>query len=115
MARAHAYLRSLLAGEGVAGRRPHWKHVHAILHAVTLDESEESHLLLRDVAVFEGTLDLDPRHGMPHSMPPEEMLRSVAVQTLGRWDRHRHRDVIGHVAAHAGTDHLVAIARVHLE
>lgn len=114
MARAHHHLRTLLAGEGIAGRLAHWHHVHAILHAVTAEESEESHALLRDVATFAGTLELDARHGLPHSMPPEEMLRSVAVQTLGRWDRHRHRDVIGHVAAHAGTDHLAAIAEMYL-
>ena len=45
-------------------------------------------------------------------MPPEDLLRRVAIQQLARWDRKRHRDVIRRVAEIAETDSVRKLARV---
>ena len=101
MARAHEHLRRLLAGGLIEGRRPHWTHALALLKAVGESRSPESEALLREVAVFDGRLLLNEEAGLPHSMAPEDMLRSLAAQTLAGWDHRRHRDVIRQAAAAA--------------
>jgi hypothetical protein len=47
-------------------------------------------------------------------MSPEDFLRMVAVQTLGDWDRVRHRDAIRRAAVLADHEQVVAHARVYL-
>ena len=99
MARAHEHLRRLLAGGLIEGRRPQWAHALALLKAVSDVRSPESEAVLRDAARFDGKLLLDEAAGLPHSMAPEDMLRSLAAQTLAGWDPRRHRDVIRHASA----------------
>ena len=41
--------------------------------------------LLLDLIRFEGRLHLAVSPEMPHSMPPEDMLKSLAIQALARW------------------------------
>ncbi len=45
----------------------------------------EAERLLLDLIRFEGRLRLTVSSEMPHSMSPEDMLKSLAVQTLARW------------------------------
>jgi hypothetical protein len=47
-------------------------------------------------------------------MSPEDFLRSVAVQTLGRWDRRLHQDVIVRAAALADHESVITHARPYL-
>jgi hypothetical protein len=76
------------------------------------DPSEESELLLRRVLTdFRARLALDESGGLTHAMPPEDPLRSIAVQTLAAWDLPRHRDVILLHADPAHRDILATIAR----
>lgn len=102
MSKAHEHLRRLLAGGLIEGRRPRWTHALWLMKAVGDQRSPESEALMREVALFNGKFVLDEEAGLPHSMSPEDMLRSIAAQTLAGWDRRRHRDVIRHVAKTAG-------------
>jgi hypothetical protein len=45
----------------------------------------EGERLLLDLIRFEGRLRLAVSSEMPHSMPPEDMLKSLAIQALARW------------------------------
>jgi len=108
---AHQHLRRLLAGGLIEGRRPRWTHALWLMKTVGEERSPESEALLREVALFDGKFLLDEEAGLPHSMSPEDMLRSIAAQTLAGWDRHRHRDVIRHVAKTAGPGLAAAIVR----
>jgi hypothetical protein len=45
-------------------------------------EAEE---LLIEILRFEGRLWLTVSPDLPHSMPPEDMLKALAIQALGRW------------------------------
>jgi hypothetical protein len=45
----------------------------------------EAEALLVEILRFEGQLRLTVSSDLPHSMPPEDMLKSLAVQALGRW------------------------------
>ena len=110
---AEGHLRRLLAGTHPP-RRYQWPHVLAIAQVVTADRSAVREGLLRRAALFQGTYRLDPSHGMPHAMPPEDVLRCIAVDALGKWDARKHRDVIQHVARTAEREMVAEIARAAL-
>jgi len=108
---AHQHLRRLLAGGLIEGRRPRWTHALWLMKTVSEEQSPESEAVLREVALFDGKFLLDEEAGLPHSMSPEDMLRSIAAQTLAGWNRRRHRDVIRHVAKTTGPGLAAAIVR----
>lgn len=112
---AHLHLERMLAAPvpppGPGEPAYHWHHVLGALHAVCAEPSPESVEVLRRVAVFEGRYRLDEEAGLPHAMSPEDLLRSLAVQTLAQWDRERHRDVIARAAELSDSEHVAAIAR----
>jgi hypothetical protein len=114
MALAHQHLERMLAGTGLGQGSYRWHHVLGALQAVCGERSSESEAVLRKAATYEGRLRLDEAAGLPHSMSPEDLLRSIALQTLGEWDRDRHRDVIARAAELADSDHVVVIARQYL-
>ena len=45
----------------------------------------EGESLLLEILRFEGRLQIDLSSEMPHSMSPEDMLKSLAIQALARW------------------------------
>ena len=107
----HHHLDRILRGDHPSNHY-HWHHVLRIMEVVCSEPRAEHVRLLYRVARFDGTLRLDPGHGLSHALPPEEMLRMLAVQALRAWHRTRHRDVIRHVAA--ATEHdLVAQVALH--
>ena len=111
MIAAHQHLRRLLAGGLIEGRRPRWTHALSLMKAAGDERSAESEALMREIALFDGKLLLDEEAGLPHAMSPEDMLRSIAAQTLAGWDRRRHRDVIRHVAETSTSGLASAIVR----
>ena len=81
------------------------------MKVVSDERSAESEALLREVALFDGKFLLDEEAGLPHAMSPEDMLRSLAAQTLAKWDRRRHRDVIRQVSRTTSSGLAAAIVR----
>ena len=47
--------------------------------------TSEGERLLLDIIRFEGRLQLTVSSELPHSMPPEDMLKSLAIQAIARW------------------------------
>lgn len=112
MSAAHDHLRRVLFGPAIANEKHPWAGIMGALHTVTGERSEESEVLLRRVLTdFHGRLELESTEGLPHAMPPEDLLRSVAVQTLASWDLARHRDAILPHADPARNDPLGSLAR----
>jgi hypothetical protein len=108
---AHQSLRRLLAGQESAAGRFRWHHVLALVAKVAEDRSEESAVLLQEIAQFEGRVVFDGRYGHPHSLPPADLLRILAVQILARWDRAKYRSVIARAGRLAQTHPAREIAR----
>lgn len=76
----------LTLGQTAEGRAPRWHEVRLELLAATSVRLEpEVERLLLEVLRHEGDLRLDEAAEMPHRMSPESMLKSLAVQALGRW------------------------------
>jgi hypothetical protein len=110
---AEEHLRRLLAGTP-ASRRYQWHHVLSVMRVVTSERSAVREALLRRVALNLGRLQLDPHHGMAHAMPPEDVLRCIAVDTLAAWGRRRHRDVFRRVLGAAEREIVMEVARAAL-
>lgn len=110
MSVVHQHLRRCLAGDLIHGRRATWPHAMALMHAVASDRCPESEAALREVALYDGRLQLDTSAGLPHAMSPEDALRALAVQVLAAWDRRRHRAVIRAVHRSARNDVVRRIA-----
>lgn len=107
------FLRRVIA-PGRRRERFRWHHVVAALHHVAQDPSPAATRLLRTLAEFTGQLALDPRADLPHSMSPETMLQSLAVQSLAERNRGKHRALIHRVVRTTHSDLLAAIAQSSL-
>ena len=90
---AHEHLHRLLDGTHPP-RAYHWHHVLAMVHEVSSTRTPAHERVLRRAAEHARPFELDPRSGMPHAMPPEEMVRCLAVRQLAKWDRTKHAAVI---------------------
>jgi len=112
MAASHEFLRRLLEKDALSTY--YWEDVRAAIHHVATTRVPESERVLRRLLTADFTVRLARASGAPHALAPEDMLRSVAIQALGTWNRRRHRDVIARVARTSHSDLLVAIARSHL-
>jgi hypothetical protein len=106
----HHHLDKLLRGEHPANHY-HWHHVLRVMEVVCGEETTSHVQVLRRVATFDGALRVHPSHGLSHALPPEEMLRMLAIQTLRGWHRTQHRDVIRHVAETSQHDVVAHVAR----
>src|SRR5579864_3403576 len=86
MPTAFQALRSAMASFPADKQERRWGELMADLWPViSAPLTWEGERLLLDVIRFEGRLRLAVSSEMPHSMPPEEMLKSLAIQALGRW------------------------------
>jgi hypothetical protein len=84
MATAFSTLKAAMAAQGAG--QPLWSDLMAELWPVISSPlTWEAEGLLLAILRFEGRLRLTVSSDLPHSMPPEDMLKSLAVQALGRW------------------------------
>ena len=81
-------LKRAMGHAGATGPEPSWGDVMGELWPViSLPLSSDGERLLLDVIHHHGRLRLTDTAELPHSLPPEEMLKSLAVQALARWTR----------------------------
>src|ERR1700683_1575441 len=86
MPAAFQILKNAIAIGPVTGPKHRWGELMAELWPVISSPlTWEGERLLLDVIRFEGRLQLVESSELPHSMPPEDMLKSLAIQALARW------------------------------
>lgn len=75
-----------MGGTSAAGQERRWGDLMMELWPViSAPLTWEGERLLLDLIRFEGRLRLDVSSEMPHSIPPEDMLKSLAIQALAQW------------------------------
>jgi hypothetical protein len=68
------------------GQEPAWSDVMAeLVPAISQHLTWEAEGILLEILRFEGRLRLTVSDDLPHSMSPEDMLKSLAVQALAKW------------------------------
>ena len=81
-------LKRAMGVAGGAGPEPSWGEVMGELWPVISSPlSSAGERLLLDVIHHNGGLRLTETEELPHSLSPDEMLKSLAVQALARWTR----------------------------
>lgn len=105
---AHLRLHDLLSGNW---KKVHWPHVLGMIDELRQDPSPEAEAALVEAVTHEGEIRLDPGPGYPHSMPPEELLKLLALQLLARRNLSRHRKLIRRIAANARSERVRETAR----
>src|SRR4051794_21481396 len=84
-------IRAAMTSGASQGAAPRWDDLRAeLFSAVSSPLTLEVERLLLAILSFEGELQLDETSPMPHRMSPENMLKSLAVQYLGRWTGARY-------------------------
>ncbi len=70
----------------LAGQPPRWSEIILeLVPTISSPLTPETERLLIRIVRFEGLLRLTVSSDMPHCMPPEDMLKSLAIQALARW------------------------------
>jgi hypothetical protein len=86
MPAAFQVLKSAMDVGPVTGPKQRWGELMAELWPVISSPlTWEGERLLLEAVRFEGQLRLVESSELPHSMPPEDMLKSLAIQALARW------------------------------
>lgn len=95
-----------------AGEVCHWGDVHAALEKLaSAPPSPATEKALLGVLRFEGRIHLTPSSELPHSMSPEEMLKSLSIQVLGKWTGLTHLAEMQRIQTTAVSPVLSGIAR----
>jgi hypothetical protein len=98
------------------GAKPQWNEVLGeLLFATYSPLTPEVERLLLAILRFEGELVLDETSDGPHSMTPEEMLKSVAAQALGQWTGARYLMTLRRIEAASLSASLVSILQAVIE
>ena len=104
---------------GTAGvPAPRWADVLRDMAAATYSKrTHEAEQLMLAALQFGGELRIvvDDVSEMPHGMTPEDMIRSLAAQTLGAWTGSHYRPTLRRVAATVTSATLVSIIEAVIE
>src|SRR5260221_11572620 len=114
MAKYHEFIHHVLKDEKAPAKAPHgfdWHHIMDALREIAADHSPESEKGLRAILEFDGKVSLSPNSATSHAMAPEDMMRSIAIQSLAQWDKKKHRAAIARVSKKTSSHFLAAIAK----
>ena len=79
------FRRTVLSGSADTAEH-RWEDIeNAMWQFISVPLTAEAETALVAVLHFDGRIRISPSSEIPHSMSPEEMLKSLAVQALGKW------------------------------
>ncbi len=105
-------LSDVLRPEGQAKRPCAWEDLLAAVQEVTsAGLTPEIENLLVAALRFEGRFSLTPTSGRPHRLSPEDMVKSLAIQALGKWGAADHIPEIERIESTARSPGLASVAR----
>jgi hypothetical protein len=106
------FLTRVLGPESQAGEPYSWEDLlTAVQQVSSAAPSPQVENLLSAALRFEGRLRLTPTSGRPHRLSPEDMVKSLAIQTLGRWGLAAHLPEIERIESTARSPGLASVAR----
>lgn len=105
-------LTNALAAEGQEKVACAWEELLAAVQEVTsAGLTREVERLLVAALRFEGRFRLTSTSGRPHRLSPEDMVKSLAIQALGRWGAAAHLPEIERIESTARSPGLASVAR----
>jgi hypothetical protein len=111
MTDALRFLESAITARPVARAEYRWRDLVGAMQAViSAPPDPEAERTLLAVLRFEGMIHLGEGSEGPHSMPPEDMLKSLAIQAIARFTGATHLDEMRRVEATTSSSALRSIA-----
>ena len=105
------FLEKVIAHPQRRGERFNWHHIAAAVHHVGMDRSLQAERMLKKLVQFKGTIAMQSSSDLPHSMSPESMIQSLALQSLLHRNKRKHRALARRVAATTHIDLVAEIAK----
>jgi hypothetical protein len=105
------FMDKVIAGSNRRRERFNWHHILSAVHHLGQDHSIQAERLLMRLVKYKGTIPLQPGSDLPHSMSPESMIQSLALQSLLHRNKRKHRNLARRVAATTRIDLLAEIAK----
>jgi hypothetical protein len=106
------FLTHVLGSEGQTGAPYPWEDLLAAVQEVTsAAPTREVENVLLALLRFEGRFRLTPTSGRPHRLSPEDMVKSLAIQALGKWGCAAHLAEIQRIESTARSPGLASVAR----
>jgi len=93
-----------------------WEDLHAAMREViSVELSPDAEHLLLAMLRFDGRIRFEASSEIPHSMPPEDMLKSLAVQALAKWTGPRYVLAMRRLQAQAISPALASVIRTVIQ
>ena len=110
------FLTRVLASEDQTVDAYPWEDLLAAVQEVTLSApTREVESVLLAALRFEGRFRLTPKSGRPHRLSPEDMVKSLAIQALGKWSSVAHLTEIERIESTTRSPGLASVARASAE
>jgi class 3 adenylate cyclase len=106
------FLTHVMAPNGQVGEPYSWEYLLSAMQELTSSEpSPEVESVPLAALRFEGRFNLTTTSGRPHRLSPEDMVKSLAIQALGKWGRTAHLAEIQQIESMARSPGLASVAR----
>lgn len=92
-----------------------WQDIGTSLSKISTIHTKETEEILVSLLEFEGELKLASKSDIPGLMSPEDMLKSIAIQSLTKWTGQKYLSTIKKIYKSTQSAALAEIARVSVE
>lgn len=92
-----------------------WQEIIAAIVSITETKTNEAEDILIDLIKFDGEIRLSSMSDIPGAMSPEDMLKSLAIETLSEWTGRKHIKAFESVYATTKSPVLAGVAKVHIK
>ncbi len=106
--------REVLTGASETSIRFQWSEINQLMLDITVTHTQTTEAILRLILMFNGKIPLASGSDLPNLMSPEEMLKSLAIQSLINWTGAKYRSDFERVLVSAQSPALIRIIRFHL-
>lgn len=110
-----AHIVVAMRGNAALGCEPSWPEVVGDIVRLEAPLKEEDEQILLNALSFKGRLKLGIAGDPPHSMSPEDMLKSLAVQALGDFTGTKHIEAMRNLETETKSSSLSCIIRAVIE
>jgi len=108
-------IKELLSPEVVQEKEFMWREIVAAMADMTKKQTPQAEEFLVKLLESEEVIRLAPDSDIPGVMPPEDMLKSLAIQALSRWTGRKYVRAFERVYMTTKSPILAGIAKLHVE
>ena len=113
--KSFALIKELLTPEVVEEREFLWQDIVAAMMEIVETPTLRAEELLVSLLEMEGRIRLAPESDIPGVMPPEDTLKSIAIETLSKWTGRKYLKAFETLCDRAESPGISTLARIYIE